>query len=522
MFGKGIKGRGMMVFALVVSLLSLRAPVVGYAATTITVTTLDDENTSDGDCALREAILAANTDAAVDQCAAGSGADTITFAAGLTGTIALGSQLPAIVGELTIQGPGAASLTLSGQNTVRVLKVSADSTLHLEDVTIANGHGMPRDDASSPRYVGGGIHNWGTLMVTHSIFAGNSAAEQGGGIYSDDASEGASTTLRNTILAASPSGGNCAGTIVDESYNLDSGASCGFSRPTSMSEAAAGLAPDGLQDNGGPTQTIALVGSAALDAIPAGENGCGTTVTTDQRGEARPFDGDGDGVAQCDIGAFEAQVVPNQAPTITVRGGQCLSDSSAAGLLSLTVADTQTAAGDLALSATSANTKVVPNSHLVLGGSGEARTLTLSAAPKQSGTAQVTLTLSDGTLSTTLVVTVQVGTARNETLRGTAGVDMLFGLGGKNTLDGGAGDDLLCGGNGVDTLQGGDGADTLEGGNGDDTLQGGAGADVLRGGKGNDTLAGGSGADSFSGGAGTDTATDFDAAQGDTQDGSIP
>ena len=60
MFGKRIKGWSMTVFALVVvSLLSLRAPAVGYAATPITVTTLADENTSDGDCALREAILAA-------------------------------------------------------------------------------------------------------------------------------------------------------------------------------------------------------------------------------------------------------------------------------------------------------------------------------------------------------------------------------------------------------------------------------------------------------------------------------
>ena len=293
-----------------------------------------------------------------------------------------------------------------------------------------------------------------------------------------------------------------------------------LSLPTSTSDATVGLDPAGLQDNGGPTQTIALLGgSAALDAIPVRANGCGTAVTTDQRGKVRPFDGDGDGVAQCDIGAFEAQ---NNAPTIRVSGGQCLSDSSAAGTLTFTVADVETAAGDLTLTATSANTKVVPNSNLVLGGSGAARTLTLTAAPKQSGTAQITLTLSDGTLSTSLAVTVMVGTAKNDTLRGTAGVDMLFGLGGKNTLDGGAGDDLLCGGNGVDTLQGGDGADTLEGGNGDDVLAGGNDADVLRGGKGNDTLAGGSGADSFSGGAGTDTATDINGSEGDTQDGTIP
>jgi len=60
------------------------------------------------------------------------------------------------------------------------------------------------------------------------------------------------------------------------------------------------LDPAGLKDNGGATQTIALLaGSPGVDAIPSGVNGCGTTITTDQRGVSRP---QGSG---CDIGAFE-------------------------------------------------------------------------------------------------------------------------------------------------------------------------------------------------------------------------
>jgi hypothetical protein len=40
-----------------------------------------------------------------------------------------------------------------------------------------------------------------------------------------------------------------------------------------------------LTDNGGPTQTIALLkGSPAMNAIPQAENGRGTGITTDQRG----------------------------------------------------------------------------------------------------------------------------------------------------------------------------------------------------------------------------------------------
>ena len=64
-----------------------------------------------------------------------------------------------------------------------------------------------------------------------------------------------------------------------------------------------------LSDNGGPTDTQALLpGSPAIDAgDPAGcVDDAGAPLGSDQRGVARPADGDLDGVPTCDIGAFEA------------------------------------------------------------------------------------------------------------------------------------------------------------------------------------------------------------------------
>ena len=71
-----------------------------------------------------------------------------------------------------------------------------------------------------------------------------------------------------------------------------------------------------LQDNGGPTETHALLtGSPAIDA---GEAVCadvdGNPLTTDQRGALRPVDGNDDGVAACDIGAFELQMETSPVP----------------------------------------------------------------------------------------------------------------------------------------------------------------------------------------------------------------
>ncbi|HXP85894.1 MAG TPA: choice-of-anchor Q domain-containing protein [Bryobacteraceae bacterium] len=69
-----------------------------------------------------------------------------------------------------------------------------------------------------------------------------------------------------------------------------------------MNSTFAGLDPAGLQNNGGPTPTIALLPtSPAVDAIPvsACTDFAGNPVKTDQRGVPRP-----QGRA-CDIGAFE-------------------------------------------------------------------------------------------------------------------------------------------------------------------------------------------------------------------------
>jgi uncharacterized repeat protein (TIGR01451 family) len=143
---------------------------------------------------------------------------------------------------------------------------------------------------------GGGIYNDGPATVTTTTVSANSAVA-GGGISFD-----ASTlSLGDSIVANSPSGGNCAfagGTLVDSGYDLDSGTTCELSGPGDLTNANPQLGT--LEANGGPTATMAIAStSPSVDTIPVGINGCGTTVKADQRGVLRP---QGTG---CDSGAYE-------------------------------------------------------------------------------------------------------------------------------------------------------------------------------------------------------------------------
>jgi Ca2+-binding RTX toxin-like protein len=195
-----------------------------------------------------------------------------------------------------------------------------------------------------------------------------------------------------------------------------------------------------------------------------------------------------DGKADSNIATVTLQVnpAPIYLPTIVSAGGACLSNTQAQGVVNLLLADPAVPAAQLTLTAQSSNQRLLPNSALVLGGSGAQRTLTLSAAGNRSGSATVTLTVGDGHASATLALQIQIGTAGSNLLNGSDGADLLFGLGGTDVLRGKGGNDVLCGG------------------------------------AGNDILIGGKGADVFSGGTGTDLALDFKAAEGDTRDRTIP
>ena len=181
----------------------------------------------------------------------------------------------------------------------------------------------------------------GVATITNSTFVGNSAGSGGGG---NIANYGGTVYLASTLLDTGTSGANCytinSGTTNDNGYNLSDDGSCSFTGTGSQNNATPTLGA--LAGNGGPTQThLPLLGSPAIDAIPNGTNGCGTTIITDQRGEARPFDGDGNGTETCDIGAVERRTA---APNFSINDVSAVEGNSGATTFTFTV--TRTGATD--------------------------------------------------------------------------------------------------------------------------------------------------------------------------------
>lgn len=98
----------------------------------------------------------------------------------------------------------------------------------------------------------------------------------------------------------------------------------------------------------------------------------------------------------------------NTAPTISTIAAQSTGEDVAKTGIACTVGDTETAAGSLTLSGASSNTALVPVSGITFGGSGANRTVSVAPAADRSGTATITVTVSDGALTAAQSFTLTV------------------------------------------------------------------------------------------------------------------
>lgn len=172
-------------------------------STTINVTTPNDELNFDGDCSLREAIRAANTDAAVDACPAGNGADTINIPAGTYNLIQTSGDEDAkgdldIQTDMTLQGAGADVTEIHSDMGERVMDVYSSIQVLVAGVTLSGGQ-------DTEGFSGGGILSQGDFTLEDSIVIDNTASS-GGGVWNSG-----TMTITRSIISNNTDNGNSGG-----------------------------------------------------------------------------------------------------------------------------------------------------------------------------------------------------------------------------------------------------------------------------------------------------------------------
>lgn len=259
--------------------------------------------------------------------------------------------------------------------------VNQNSTITVNNSTIAN---------NSARINGGGITNDGsTVNLSNSTISNNSVSgffnTLGGGIINFSGNYPALCNARNTIIAdnstESGNGADFIGTLNSQGYNLIENTN-GLTIAGTTTGNILGQDPQllPLSNYGGVTNTVAL--QPISPAIDAGDPN--NSLSSDQRGVARPQDGDLSGTVLPDIGAYERQVTSFMITKIAdTDDGACDADCSLREAIAAVATD-KIAVFDLAvfnmaqvITLTNGQLNVSGNGTLVINGTG-ANLLTIS------------------------------------------------------------------------------------------------------------------------------------------------
>ena len=280
---------------------SVEGATAAGRAQTYVVTSLDRTIAEDGVLTFLEAFEAANRNQPVGDAPAGSFGepDVIRFAEGLSGTVSVEDGQLTILGDLSIEGPGAAVLAFDAGGESRVFLISPGVSAELSGITITGGSARDgggicsygeltvtnstlwENSATATEYHahGGGIYSSGTLTVTNSTLSGNSVSGSytyGGGIYSSGTLAVTNSTLSGNSADSGGGISNYSGTLTVTSSTLsgnwarDGGGICGFgSSPaivltnTLVAGNVASLGPDIYLDSGTLSGSYNLIGEGS-------------------------------------------------------------------------------------------------------------------------------------------------------------------------------------------------------------------------------------------------------------------
>lgn len=252
-----------IIFGLIIFLF-LNAGAARAATFTVNLTTDTGDLTCDATCTLRDAIDDANN---------ALGSDTIVFDAGVFGTpqtITLAGTVLTInqaTGDvLTINGPGANLLTISGNNVSRVFAISPSDTASISNLRVTQGTSLT---GAFPGF-GGGIYNQGFLTLTNLVVTGNSATNDGGGVYN---STNDSLTLIGCVITNNTAA-NLAGGVHNHTGGTLTVTDSTISNNTSTSGGGGGIYSE-------DTSTLTLTNSIVSGNQALGTSGSGAGILAD-------------------------------------------------------------------------------------------------------------------------------------------------------------------------------------------------------------------------------------------------
>jgi predicted outer membrane repeat protein len=419
-FRTSLLGRFFLILVLLVMELGVM-PVQEASASTLMVTTTNDS----GPGSLRQAIADA------------ASGDVISFDPSLAGgTITLESDLVLTytdVGEmsLTIDGSSLSpQVTISGGD-VAHLQFSTQTDITISDLTIVHGYGSGIVSGGKLTVInstiknnqavgsGGGIYSSGTLTLKNSTITQNQADAGGGIAITGNAADNSilnSTIAQNTastgggisihaIAAVEVNNSTFAGNSAVQGAEIEmvgpatqltatntifvctpENTNCyQYSNNIGLTNSILGVGTLGdyglaaLVDNGGPTQTMALLpGSQLIDT--GNDTSC---ETADQRGIARPKG------SHCDIGAYEYEDLTPPTVLSIVRAD---TNPTSASTVNFTVTFSESVinvgTGDFSLATTGVSGAAIAN----VSGSGAIYTVTGSTG---SGSGTIRLDLVD-------------------------------------------------------------------------------------------------------------------------------
>jgi hypothetical protein len=344
----------------------------------------------------------------------GSGANrtvAVTPAAGQSGS----ATITVTVGDGTNSASDTFVLTVV-PNTPPTLSDLADQTVNEDAATAALAFTVgDAETAAGSLTVSGGSSNPALVPAANIVFGGSGAnrtvtvtplADQSGSAtITVTVSDGISSASDTFLLTVNPVNDNpTISDITDRSLVQDTSTGPISFTVGDVETAAGSLTVSGSSGNLTlvPNANIVFGGSGASRTVTvtpaAGQVGSATiTVTV------------GDGSASVsDTFILTVTSSGNTAPTISDIADRTINEDSNTGAISFTIGDAQTAAGSLTLTRNSSNPTLVPVANIVFGGSGANRTVTVTPATNQFGTATITVTVSDGSLSTsdTFLLTV--------------------------------------------------------------------------------------------------------------------